>query len=352
MKQTLHLFSALLTLGAMPLLNGLPGAAPASAQAPKPDTAASEASAQDEARRKQAVVTGNGISITVGDLEDVISKQPAILRRRYLDPDQLKALAQNLLRVELIAAEAERRGYGDNPVVQRTVKDSAVQSLIRLEIDTKITPESITEEDVKAYYEAHYDDFHRPALRRASQILVASEEAAKQVLTEATEADARRFSQLAKEHSLDEETKLRGGDLGYFAREPAEREAEATNIPEAVRKAAFSLKTVGDITPEPVAVGDQFAIVRLIGERPERHTELAQAENAIRSRMWRKRRQEALTNLIAELRAKHKPQVFADRVEAISFEGLERRTGGFPPDPVKGHPPAGHSGSAAAHAGH
>ena len=310
------------------------------AEAPQqPSVDAKGNDSAERERRDQVVVGGDDIAITVGALEDVIAKQPPVLQSRYRDLEELKGLANNLLRMELIAKEAERRGFSNNMVVKRTVKDSAVQNLIRVEVDEKITPGSITSEDVQAYYEAHRDDFHRPRERRASQILVATQEEAEKVLAQAGEADARRFSQLAREHSLDSSTKLRGGDLGFFTEAPEARDSRLPKVHEAVRKAAFELKTVGDITPKPVAVDGQFAIVRLIGERPERHTELAQAESAIRSRLWRTRRREAVDQLIARLRESKKPQVFADRVDLVSFEGMDRRPSGFAPDPVRAPEP-------------
>ncbi|HEX6239758.1 MAG TPA: hypothetical protein VFZ61_02645, partial [Polyangiales bacterium] len=133
--------------------------------------------------------------------------------------------------------------------------------------------------------------------------------------------------------SVDAETKLRGGDLGFFPLEQG-KEPGPRKVPEALRKAVFGLKTVGDTASAPVAVDTQFSIVRFTGERPERHVSEAEAEGSIRSKIWRERRQKAVSALIEELRAKEKPKVYVERVDWVKFDDMDKRPPGFAPDPL------------------
>jgi peptidyl-prolyl cis-trans isomerase C len=295
---------------------------------------------EDVARRKQVLAKVAGVDITVAKVEDYIAQQSPMLRVRYKNPDELKKLVDNMVRFELLAAEAERQGYGKNKTVVRTTKDGAVQNLLRTEVEEKVTPQSVTDEEIKASYEANADEFHRPAQRRASHILVETEAEAKTVLEEAKKADARGFIELAKKYSKDLETKLRGGDLQFFTKEPGKDEAEA-KVPAAVRKAAFDLKNVGDTVAKPVPVDGGFSIVRLTGERPERNTTLADAEQPIRTKLWREKRQKALADLVEGLRGKEKPQVFADRVDMVKLDDMEKQPEGFAPNPHGGANPHG-----------
>lgn len=297
------------------------------------------ASPEDAARRAQVIAKVDGVEITVGKVEDFLATQTPMLRERYANPEERKKLVENMMRVELLAAEAARRGYDKNPAVVRTVKDSSVQALLRQELDGKLSPQSVPAEEVKAYYEAHESEFHRPAMRRASKIVLATEEEAKKLLSEAQSADVRGFSELAKQHSIDAETKLRGGDMGYFPRTPAAG-SPGDNVPEALREAVFKLKNPGDTSPAPVPVEGGFALLRLTGERPERHTELSDAEPSIRSKLWREKRQKALSDLVESLRAREKPQVSPQLVELVKFDDMDKRPGGFSPD----RPQAGDKG--------
>jgi parvulin-like peptidyl-prolyl isomerase len=303
--------------------------APVREQAPD----AAVLSPADVARRAQVVAKGKGFQITLGSVEDYINKQPPVLRARYQAPEEKRALLANLLRLELLAGEAEERGLAQNPAVRQTVKDGAVQSLVRTEIDEKVTAQSISKEDVAAYYAKNPQDFHHPAERRASHILVATLEQAKTLLAEAKTADLRAFGELARRQSLDGETKLRGGDLAFFTREPGP--ADGRKVPEAIRKAVFELKAVGDTADKPVEVDGQFSIVRFTGERPERHVSLTEAEGTIRSKLWRERRQKAVTSLLDRLRAKDKPKVFTERVDLVTFDDMEKRPTGFAPEPAR-----------------
>jgi peptidyl-prolyl cis-trans isomerase C len=298
-----------------------------------------QAALTDEARRQQVLAHGEGVDVTIGEVEDALAKQGPSLRARYRDPSELKRLVDGLVRAELLAGEAARRGYEQQAAVRYTAKDSAAQALVRAEVEDKITPQAISVEDVRAYYEAHPAEFHRSAMRRASHIVVDSDDEAARLLPQASKADARAFAELAKQHSKDAPTKAQGGDLGYFAKLEADdgtlRDATQPKVPAALREAVFALGEVGDTRPQPVVLGAQRSIVRFTAERPERHVSLDDATLSIRSKLWRERRQQALDALYASLRNKDKPQVFTDRIYQISFDDMERRPGGFAPDPPR-----------------
>jgi peptidyl-prolyl cis-trans isomerase C len=156
-----------------------------------------------------------------------------------------------MVRFELMAREAEKKGYGRDEAVVRSLKQNAVQQLIRREFDERITVETIPAADVQAYYDGHPDEFHRPEMVRASHILLASESEANELMAKVRGADARTFRQLARQHSIDTETKLRGGDLRYF-----NNEGRAVNSPDepvdaAITTAAFGLRERRGPRPGP-----------------------------------------------------------------------------------------------------
>ena len=314
----------------------------AASAAAEANSDASTKSPEAEARRAQVVLKGDGFTITVGELEDQINKQPPPMRTRYAEAAERKALLDSLVRLELLGREASARGMANSPAVRQTVKDGAVQALVRSEVDEKVTAESISREQIAAFYAAHPEEFHHPAERRASHIATDTREHALSLIAEAKKADLRGFAELARKHSLDAETKLRGGDLAFFTREPG-RDASLRQVPEPLRKAVFELKSLGDIGEQPVAVEGQFSIIRWTGERPERHVTLADAEGSIRARLWREARQKALNDLINALRAQLKPIVSSERVDLVKFDDMDKRPTGFMPDP----PPRSDAGAKA-----
>jgi peptidyl-prolyl cis-trans isomerase C len=287
-------------------------------------------------RVDDVIASGQGVKVTVADVEHALAQQSPRLRQRYRDPAALKGLVEELVRQQLLANEAAKRGYERDRAVIQNVKDSAAQGLVQREIDSQVAPESVPQADVEAYYVAHPAEFQRPAMRRASVIVLDSAEEAQKLLAEAKKADARQFGELARAHSREPESKVQGGDVGYFTREaaPSDKQPE---LPASVRAAAFALRELGD-TSEPVAYQKQFALVRMSGERPERAISLESATPGIRTKLWRERRQKALDALVSTLRHRDKPQVFTERIYAIDFEDMERRPSGFVADPVA--PPA------------
>lgn len=290
---------------------------------------------EDRTRRAQVVVRVSGTEITVGDVEDQINVQSPFLRARYQDPARMQDFVQQMVRFELMAAAAAEKGYGDHEGVVRTRKQNAVQRMIRERFEEDLTPETIPEADIRAYYDENDGEFHRPEMVRASHIQVATTEAAAALITQLSEQDARAFRQAARESSIDDETKLRGGDLRYFTAEGQGMNSGDAAVDTALAEAAFALTEVGDITAEPIAVGEVFSVVKLTGRRPEQHRTFEMAEQTIRLRMWRTRRQSGLEALVTDLRTRLAPEIHEDRIAPIQLDP--------PPEPEGG--PAGAAGS-------
>ena len=265
-----------------------------------------------------AVPSGTRGDITLGELEDSIgSGGGAFAQQRFLDKDALKALLDRTLRFELLAAEAERRGYDKNSSVVQSVKQNAVQSMLKADIDTKVTPQSVSAEAVKKYYDEHIDEFVRPEMRRASQVLVATEAEAKTITEEAKTADNRGFRELARLKSLDNTSKLRGGDLRYFDAKGKPDET-GPNLDPALVKAVFGLKTVGDIS-SVVKTDAGYAVLKLTGLRPAQEDKLKDAEERIRMRLWREQREAAIDELLVKLKQDANPTIKPELLDAITF---------------------------------
>jgi peptidyl-prolyl cis-trans isomerase C len=306
----------------------------------RPPQPPGQLTAEERARRAKVVAKIGDVRLTVGEVEDAINAQSPFLRTRYRDPARLEEFVDNMIRFELLAREAERRGYGDNEIVQRSVGQNAVQQLIRREFDERITPEKIPAEDVRAYYDGHDDEFHRAEMLRASHILVAEREEAVRLLEKARGGDLRRFRELARQHSVDTETKLRGGDLRYFTREGRPPTSQDAPVAAPIVAAAFGLRNIGDLAPEPVAVGENFSVVMLTGRRPAEERPFEQAEQGIRLKLWRERRQEEIDRFVTRLRERYRPVVHNDRMRPIRLDPVEPGPG-FDPHSDEEEPPSG-----------
>ena len=275
--------------------------APACAK-PK-EHAASEQKAQTkhgltEQQAKQPLVVVGDTTITVGEFAEQIAEKSPYLRARYSSPERRRELLDELVKFELLAKEATRRGLDKSEEVERARRQVMVQQMMKAEFEDKVKLSDITDQEIEAYYNAHPDEFNKPAQVRASQIVVKDEAKAKRVLKQLQDAkdDDELFRKLVAELSEDSETKLRGGDLQFFSR-PSERSEGDPVIADAVAEAAFTLENPGDVHPQPVKTPQGFHIVRLTGKRKALTRTLDHARRPIQNKLWREKREAAVRRL-------------------------------------------------------
>ena len=288
--------------------------------------------AQDEARRAKVFARVGAETITVGDLEDIINTRSPFIRKRYTEPEALKQFADDQVKLLVFQSGAERNGYGEDPEIRRFVNETIVQLYARDEFDDKIRLEAITDEEIKAFYNENADQFRRPEMRRASHILVDDKAKAQALIKELRGADTKTFRAAAKENSLDTETKLRGGDLLFFAEDGRMPGGRDTSVDETLVQAAFSIEETGELGKKPVALGEgKWSVVMLTGVRPAKVQSLKDAKEGIRRRIWREKRKAAMTSTLDRLQQELEPEVFPERMAPITLAE--------PPTPPT---PAGH----------
>jgi len=241
--------------------------------------------------------------IRVGDVASELASKGSFIRTRYQSPERRREFLDQMIRFELLAQEAERRGYDELPEVVRARKQMMIRRFLAERFGSE-GPESIPEEDVREYYEAHRTEFHTPAQVRASHILVRDRATAQRVLRQLQQApsDIRLYRRLAQEHNIDEDTRDRFGDLRFFSR-PSERTENEPEIPDAVAEAAFAIENIGGLHPTAVRSDEGWHIIKLTGRRAAMHRSLEEAMTPIRTRLHRERREAAIQELIEELRA-------------------------------------------------
>ena len=267
-----------------------------------------------EAQANEVLAKVGDRTITVGELADRLASQSPYLRARFESPERRKDFLDNLVRFELLVVEAKRRGYGDKPEIIRARRNAMIQQLVKQEVDEPLEAVEITDEEVKAVYDANPLEFDRAAQVRASHIFIKDRGRANELLAAAKKTDLAGFRKLARDESEDEKTKGGGGDLQFFE---ASGEGEP---PAAIREAAFSLDKVGTVYPTLVNEGDGFQIIMLTGKRAALTRTYEQAKRAIRHKLTRERKDAAMEALTKRLREEIEVEVDYDALEAIKVE--------------------------------
>ncbi len=278
------------------------------------------------------------VVITVGDFQTRINQQSPYVRARYTSAERKKEFLDNLVRFEVLAKEAERRGMNKDQEVVRTMKQVMIQKLLKDEFD-KITLKDILDADCKKYFEAHPEEFNKPEEVRASMILVKDLATGKKVLGDARVkgVDNQGYRNLVAEYSTDLATKERGGDLRYF-------DAATKEVPKELVDATFKLATLGD-NSEPIKTANGgYAILKLTGRRKALTRTFDEVKEQIRNKLYRDKRQDGMEGFVKNLRDKAKVSIDESKLAKVQIDGVQ--PGQFPgpgvPPPLPGqfHPGA------------
>src|SRR5262249_59730985 len=100
------------------------------------------------------------VTITVGDFQERINAQSPYVRQRYTSLERKKEFLDNLVRFEVLARHAERRGLTKDSEVVRTMKQVMIQKLLKDEFD-KLKLTDVTDDECKKYFDAHPEEYNQ-----------------------------------------------------------------------------------------------------------------------------------------------------------------------------------------------
>ncbi|WP_173933538.1 peptidylprolyl isomerase [Chelativorans sp. Marseille-P2723] len=231
------------------------------------------------AQEDAVVATLNGQPITEADL--ALAESELDPQFGQLPAEQKRAAALSaIIDVRLFAAEAEKQQIDQSQDFLDRMEFLRERALHSAYIDQNVVG-NITDEDVRARYDAEVADLALPEEVHARHILVETEEEAKDIIAQLDEgAD---FAELAQESSKDGAA-ANGGDLGYFT---AER-----MVPE-FSEAAFAMEP-GTHSTEPVQTQFGWHVIKVEDKRRQQPPSFDQVENQVRSIIIRENYIEAL----------------------------------------------------------
>ena len=259
------------------------------------------------------------VTITVKQLQDSINRQSPYIRARYQSKEQKRVFLDNLIRFEVLATEAERRGLDKDPEVVQTMKSAMITKLLKDELERGIKPEDVPEADMQAHFAAHQAEFNKPEEVRVSAVVLKSKAKADEVARLARSAGGKSnkaFRDLVSKYSIDEDSKLRGGDLRYFAR-------DSTEVPRPLVEAAFGLEKTGDLAG-PIAVDGTFYVIKQTGRRKAVVKTYEQVKRQIQNDLYKDRREGSQKQFVEQLRSKAKVEVFEDNLKKVRVDTSSR----------------------------
>ncbi len=312
---------------------------PVTAPAPGAPNAPAQQSSEE---LKTILAKIDDTTITLGEFQERINRQSPYIRARYTSLEQKKEFLDSLVRFEVLAKEAYRRGMDKDPEVVRTMKQVMIQKLMRDEFDNKVTADKIDDAEMRKNYDANLAEYVKPEEVRVSAIIVKNKAQADRVAIEAR-GDAGKtnkgFRDLVMKYSGDEDSKLRGGDLRYF-------DAASKDVPATVVKGAFQLYNTGDVSPSLDAGNGSYYILKQTGRRKSMTKTFEDAKSAIRNKLFRDKRLQSQKDFVDNLRAKTKIEVNEANLAKVRVDTSQAVDDGrgkdIPPPPgALGGSPAG-----------
>jgi peptidyl-prolyl cis-trans isomerase C len=246
--------------------------------------------------------------ITAEDFKRRLDEQSPFLRARYNTVERKKELLNALVRNELLAQEAKREGLDQTPAVREATKRAMIQELIRKQLDEKQGGSDIADADLKAFYDAHVDDYVKPERARIYHIFLPAKDAkekaqakskaaalVKDIRDREKKGEPNVFEKTAMKESKDQLSAPLGGDLRFLSKEELAKAhgAEMAN-------AAFDLKNPGELAG-PIETPNGIEIIKLQVKTVALNRSFDESKETIRGRMARERRTKQYDDFIKKL---------------------------------------------------
>jgi peptidyl-prolyl cis-trans isomerase C len=271
-------------------------------------------------------------TITLGEFAKTLERMDQFDRLRYQTKERRRELLNEMIDVELLAAEARRRGLDKDPETEDQIRGILRDAMLAKAREGLPNPAQIPADEVRAYYERNADKFSEPERRRVAAIVMTDKKEAQKVLKEAQKAtNVGAWGELFGKHSV---TSKKGrspldpaelaGDLGIVG-PPDDPKGANANVPEPVRALAFKMGGPGSVSAELLEIDGRQFIVRVNGVTAAHKRTLAESERSIRVLLTQEKMAEREKALEGELRKKFPVQIDDKALSAIKVpDGMNR----------------------------
>lgn len=232
-----------------------------------------------------AVVAGR--PVTRAALESELSRRgPGATR---------EAVLSDLIRYEATLAKLKTAGFDHDRAVVDAVEHMLVARYEERELAAAEAP-VVTDEEIRAAYLVNANRYATPAEVRGSMLFLKSsskatqerrletKKRANQLRADAIAGDRTTFERLVLEHSEDQATRYRSGDMGWVS-----ARQDTPGLDSSVLKALWTIPKPGEFAPV-VETPDGFFIVRLNEIKPATTKPLADVREALRYQLRQAKR--------------------------------------------------------------
>ena len=238
------------------------------------------------AEKGKAFATVNGQPISQTVYNAFVAEQKA--QGAPDSPELQNAVKEELVRREILAQEAKKKGMDKNPNIQGQIELAKQAVLIRAYLSDYVKANPISEAQLKAEYDVIKNNLGSTEYK-SRHVLVEKEEEAKAIIAKLDKGE--KFSELAKQ-SKDPGSKDKGGELGW---------SSPSSYVKPFGEALAKLKK-GEYTKTPVQSDFGYHVIQLDDSRPANPPPFDQ----VKPQMQQRASQQQIETLVKELRSKAK----------------------------------------------
>lgn len=213
----------------------------------------------------------DGSKINMSEVYEQLNLLPSEVKDKSSFSKLYSALLRRLIDMQILSKAAKDSGVDKDPEVIEQINKNYETLLQRFYIESEVK-KLLTDDELKKNFDELKDKLPKDEMEvQIKHILVKTKEEAENLIKEFTN-DSSKFSDVAKQKSLDPQTKENGGDLG-FVRKAA--------LPEAFAKVVFE-STAGTIIPQAIDMGPQgFSVVYVGDKRPAQPPKFEQVKGEL-----------------------------------------------------------------------
>jgi len=282
-----------------------------------------------------AVIGGKAISVE--NFRTEMERQ-----RGAFDAKRKEELLDSIVRSELLFAAARSAGYENDPEVIAAVKQAMVGKYLRDNLDPKLARVNASDQEAEAYFQSHQAEFGMPAMIHAAMIKIAvpskvSAQKKSELLKRAESVRAEAlalekgvpaFGKVAVSYSDDQDSRHRGGDLGWLQAGMADG-----RIDKKISDAIFAMKTPGQVSQVIAAPGGYY-IVKLIETKAATVKPYAAVRDGVRYQVVQDKKRKLEAEHIALLKGLIPVTVNRELLQTVTPAETARQSGP-PPLPTR-----------------
>ena len=262
------------------------------------------ACARDLKREENVVKVVGKEKISQEEIRREMEELPEEYKAYYSGEDGEKKILEELIVQKILKQEALKEGVDKNEEYRSQLDRMKERLLVSFLVKEKILDRvSVSEDEMKEYYEEHSSEYVFPESVMASHILIRTSEemteeekdnAKKRAMEILEKATPQNFNELAKQSSEGPSAK-NGGKLGWFTMDQM--------IPE-FSKAAFSGKK-GEIYPEIVETVFGFHIIYIEDKQEEEELSFEDVKGEIEQNLLSNKKVSEYNSWVEELKSKY-----------------------------------------------